>query len=248
MKLTAILHNLIEDGNLVPSALMRVDIKPEFQEAFRAAIGTTYEQERADVRAKLQQSSVLVRAWHAFRTFGGNDEDYDREHQLEGWGFSRLRYLVDQESGAYSRGPIFFYTIDGDKKSQGFMYNLVFSGKRVGEEGVVAMTYEPSRVWLKRGTEALVETVVDIDGQKGRVLYLPENEGIVLATRRRTTYGWSAAEKFTGFAKWYPELTETPQPFSRPEGGRQNWDSKKYPSFLDPTRSFGNHRYYDVLT
>lgn len=127
------------------------------------------------------------------------------------------------------------------------MYNLVFEGREVGEEGLVAMTYSPKEIWLQKGTKAVVEISGGSEEANNTTLHVPAGEGIVLATERSTTYGWSTARLYSGFAVWYPDLTDTPRCFSKPEGGKTTYDFKSYPSFLDPVRDFGSHTYYSVL-
>lgn len=80
----------------------------EFAEAFRSAVGITYRKEQADAREKRQKSSILAKAGHAIRTFGGSDEDSDRRDSWERYGFSRLRdlciILYSKEERSEKRG------------------------------------------------------------------------------------------------------------------------------------------------
>lgn len=191
-------------------------------QAFRDATGATYKEDQRSTVERLKQASGFRRILNEVWIYGGNVEDYDREYSLREGGRHRLLDLIDAEPGVYIRSKIFYVIMsDYHDNEESFNYDIVFPGDSIGEKGEFRMTYDPSKVWLKGGAESVIEIV----GRKGHVLHLPEGEGIILANRKREPFGWSSKWENYGFATWYPDLSETPQPFSHPDRGRIIWNN-----------------------
>ncbi len=179
---------------------MNIDRRAELVQVFRDASGITAEVIKEADEVK-RQSSLLGRIGHTL--WNGEVLDVREEISIEKGGLHRLKNLVAQESGVFfPRSPI-FYTIDLVKEPgkipeyvMGFMYDLDFAGECIGEKGEVAIKYNPREIWLRRGTEPIVEVV------EGKLLlHLPENEGVVLLPERKSEgYDFNLGTHRIGFA------------------------------------------------
>lgn len=197
-------------------------------QAYREASGSAYIAELNAARESLAQSSRLSRGLHLLRTGGTRiDYDYDKDRRRRDSGMRNLDRLMCEQGGQYPRGPI-TYLIDGDYKKQAFDYTVIFPGERIGEEDQVELNpkklgynYTPNPLWLRRGAEA----IVDITENGAHVLHLPEGEGIVWRPQIDRSVHWAYFGDWINLATWYPDLTDSPKPFSHPEGGRFVWNT-----------------------
>lgn len=199
---------------------MTIDSAPELKQAFRDASGITYayEQELAEInlRGAILPWRGLVGLFHLIVA-----EDYQRSAYLRESGRNKLKSLIEKGLGkTYPRSEI-YYVINPADNQRSFEYGLIFPGEEAGEKGEVRFTYNPKNVLLRKGIKSVVEI-----GEAEQILYLSEDEGIILANGRLELDGRRFKRAHDRFAVWKPSLPSRNIPlfFTYPQNGKIVWD------------------------
>lgn len=200
--------------------VVTIDNRAEFAEAFRNASGITYAYEQELAEIKLRRAILpwrgLVGFFHLIVA-----EDYQRSAYLRESGRNKLEGLIKKGLGkTYPRSEI-YYVINPADSQRSFEYDLIFPGEEAGEKGEVRFTYNPKNVLLRKGIKSVVEI-----GEDEQILYLPEDERIILANGRLELDGRRFKRAHEHFAVWKPSLPSGNIPlfFTYPQDGKIIWD------------------------
>lgn len=193
------------------------ELFPRYKEAYRAASGIEHEQACQNLQEKYQFAKGLDKVGaFARRSFAPSDR--------QDWGYRELNNLIANNPGTYLWTAI---TFDYDVSYGGgdFQYSLVALGKDLGESGEVKLHRYQKRIFLRKGVDPLVEIAAD----RKYVLHLPESEGITITASAHCSSpaGVASGAGMIVLAIWYPEISETPQSFFYPAGGRTDWKAKR---------------------
>lgn len=186
-------------------------------EAYREASGAAWLDEQRRAAEKCNSAPLLIRGVRSLLEAlkPQSLDDLRRTYTGREW----LESLVRNHPGTYPLRRV-SYDVNGEyDRWQRFNYELIFRGDNIGEEGEVNLFYHARPILLKKGLD---QAQVEIGDDGRHVLHLPENVGIAIKANVREFYDSSKVV----LATWIPNLSDGPQSFSHPQGGRFEWNAK----------------------